>query len=293
MAAISKFLQKTFGRSWIKRPVGQLSVADDRVFFQKEHKCPECNTELDSEQLKRDLYVCSSCQHHFRISAPERLCFLADNGEYHEFSADLQSLNPLDFPQYEAKVRGSQQKTGLSEAVQTVICRIEGREAVVGIMNFQFLGGSMGSVVGEKIARAMLLAAQRELPCILFTASGGARMHEGIFSLMQMAKTSHTAALLEQCGQPLFIVLTDPTTGRVTASFAMLGDVTLAEPDALIGFAGPRVIEGIMKQNLPKGFQRAEFQLEKGFVDKIVPRSDLRRTLALLIDTHKQEGGKN
>ncbi|MGI9255628.1 MAG: acetyl-CoA carboxylase carboxyltransferase subunit beta, partial [Salinispira sp.] len=173
---------------------------------------------------------------------------------------------------------------------QTAVCHIEGRRTVVGIMNFQFLGGSMGSVVGEKIARAMLLAAERELPCILFTASGGARMHEGIFSLMQMAKTSHTAALLEQSGQPLFIVLTDPTTGGVTASFAMLGDVTLAEPDALIGFAGPRVIEGIMKQKLPAGFQKSEFQLEKGFVDKIVPRQELRRTLAYLIDTHRQGG---
>ena len=290
--SIARFLQKTLGPSWKKIDVGELSVADDRVFFQKEHKCPNCSNQLDSEQLKRDLYVCSSCQHHFRISAPERLRFLADNGEYHEFSTDLQSMNPLSFPEYEEKVRVCQQKTGLKEAVQTVICRIEGREVVVGIMNFQFLGGSMGSVVGEKIARAMLLASQRELPCILFTASGGARMHEGIFSLMQMAKTSHTAAILEECGQPLFIVLTDPTTGGVTASFAMLGDVTLAEPEALIGFAGPRVIEGIMKQKLPAGFQRAEFQLEKGFIDKVVPRSELRKTLAFLIDSHQQEGGK-
>ena len=292
---ISKFLQKTIGWKGFRKKYAptEFSVGDDRVFFQKEHKCPSCNHELNSEQLKSDLYVCPSCQHHFRISAPERLRFLADNGKYHEFSTNLQSMNPLDFPDYEAKVASSQQKTGLKEAVQTVICHIEGREAVVGIMNFQFLGGSMGSVVGEKIARAMLLAAQRELPCILFTASGGARMHEGIFSLMQMAKTSHSAALLEQCGQPLFIVLTDPTTGGVTASFAMLGDVTLAEPDALIGFAGPRVIEGIMKHKLPPGFQKAEFQLEKGFVDKIVLRRDLRKTLALLIDAHQQEGGKN
>ncbi|WP_053335759.1 acetyl-CoA carboxylase, carboxyltransferase subunit beta [Salinispira pacifica] len=268
------------------------SVADDRGFLQKEHKCPSCNAQLDSELLKQNFYVCSQCGHHFRISAPERLRFLADNGEYQEFSSDLQTVNPLEFPEYEEKVKKSQQKTGLNEAVQTVLCRIEGREAVVGIMNFQFLGGSMGSVVGEKIARAILLAAQRGLPCILFTASGGARMHEGIFSLMQMAKTSHAAALLEQVGQPLFIVLTDPTTGGVTASFAMLGDVTLAEPNALIGFAGPRVIEGIMKQKLPIGFQRAEFQQEKGFVDKIVPRSQLRKTLAFLIDAHSYEGGK-
>lgn len=286
---VAKLIQKIFRK---KMKFSDFSVADDRGFLQKEHKCPSCNAQLDSELLKQNFYVCSQCGHHFRISAPERLRFLADNGEYQEFSSDLQTVNPLEFPEYEEKVKKSQQKTGLNEAVQTVLCRIEGREAVVGIMNFQFLGGSMGSVVGEKIARAILLAAQRGLPCILFTASGGARMHEGIFSLMQMAKTSHAAALLEQVGQPLFIMLTDPTTGGVTASFAMLGDVTLAEPNALIGFAGPRVIEGIMKQKLPVGFQRAEFQQEQGFVDKIVPRSQLRKTLAFLIDAHSYEGGK-
>lgn len=285
---VSKLVQRLFGK---KMKFTDLSVNDDRIFLRQEHKCPSCSAHLDADQLKQNMYVCPQCTHHFRISAPERLRFLADNGEYQEFSDDLKSLNPLDFPEYEEKVRASAQKTGLNEAVQTAVCRIEGREAVVGIMNFQFLGGSMGSVVGEKIARAILLAAQRGLPCILFTASGGARMHEGIFSLMQMAKTSHAAALLEQTGQPLFIVLNDPTTGGVTASFAMLGDVTLAEPNALIGFAGPRVIEGIMKQKLPAGFQRSEFQLEKGFVDKIVHRQDMRRTLAFLIDAHSV-GGK-
>lgn len=281
---VAKLIQRVFGK---KMKFTDLSVKDDRSFFQKEHKCPSCGAQLDAEELARNMYVCHHCGHHFRISAPERLRFLADGGVYQEFSDDLKSLNPLNFPDYEEKVRSSAQKTGLNEAIQTAVCKIEGREAVVGIMNFQFLGGSMGSVVGEKIARAMLLAAERELPCVLFTASGGARMHEGIFSLMQMAKTSHAAALLEQMGQPLIIVLTDPTTGGVTASFAMLGDVTLAEPNARIGFAGPRVIEGIMKQRLPAGFQMAEFQLEKGFVDAITPRSELRKTLAFLFDSHK------
>ncbi len=288
-SSVAKLIHKIFGK---KMKFADQVVADDRVFLQKEHKCPSCGVQLEADQLKRNLFVCPRCSHHFRISAPERLRFLADNGEYQEFSADLKSLNPLDFPDYDEKVRATQQKTGLPEAVQTVMCSIEGRQAVVGIMNFQFLGGSMGSVAGEKIARAILLAAQRNLPCILFTASGGARMHEGIYSLMQMAKTSHAAALLEQVGQPLFIVLTDPTTGGVTASFAMLGDVTLAEPNALIGFAGPRVIEGIMKQKLPANFQSSEFQQEKGFVDKIVPRHELGKTLAFLMETHRVEGGR-
>jgi acetyl-CoA carboxylase carboxyl transferase subunit beta len=153
-------------------------------------------------------------------------------------------------------------------------------------MSFAFMGGSMGSVVGERIARAILYAADREMPCVLFAASGGAPMQEGIFSLMQMAKTSHAAALLADAGRPLFVVLTDPTTGGVTASIAMLGDVTLAEPNALIGFAGPRVIEGTIRQKLPPGFQRSEFQRDKGFVDAVVPRNELRSTLVYLIDTH-------
>jgi len=180
--------------------------------------------------------------------------------------------------------------TGLEEAVITGIGSIEGKQISLAVMSFQFMGGSMGSVVGEKITRSILTGIKRNLPVVIFTASGGARMQEGIFSLMQMAKTSHAAARLEEVGMPLFIVLTDPTTGGVTASFAMLGDVTLAEPGALIGFAGRRVIEGTIKQNLPESFQRSKFLLEKGFIDLIVERKELRPTLSYLIETHSPKG---
>ncbi len=261
-------------------------TVDDRVFLQKEHRCPACSKPVENDKLKDNAFVCYHCNHHFRISAPERLRLLADNGEYQEFSAGLSTLNPLDFPEYEERYAAAREKSGLDEAVKTVVCKMKGREAVVIVMSFQFMGGSMGSVVGEKITRAILLAAQRGLPCVLFTASGGARMQEGIFSLMQMAKTSHAIALLERTGMPLFVVLTDPTTGGVTASFAMLGDVTLAEPEALIGFAGPRVIEGTIKQKLPEGFQRSEFLQQKGFVDRVVDRKAMKDMLAFLIDAH-------
>jgi acetyl-CoA carboxylase carboxyl transferase subunit beta len=205
---------------------------------------------------------------------------------FHEFCADIESLNPLDFPEYEQKLGLSKKKSGLNEAIVTGICRIEGGEVVLGIMAFQFMGGSMGSAVGEKVARAMLLGAEKKIPVIIFTASGGARMQEGILSLMQMAKTSAAASVLEENRVPYFIVLTDPTSGGVTASYAMLGDIILAEPAALVGFAGRRVIEGTLKQKLPENFQLAEFQQEKGFVDAIINRKDLRKTLAFLIKTH-------
>lgn len=289
-ANIESFFQKLLPKA--KRNL-QYGIVDDRVFVQKEHKCPACNKPVETDQLKENAFVCYHCNYHFRISAPERLRLLADNGEYQEFSAGLSSINPLDFPEYEERFTAAKEKSGLDEAVKTVVCKISGREAVVIVMSFQFMGGSMGSVVGEKITRAILLAAQRGLPCILFTASGGARMQEGIYSLMQMAKTSHAIALLERTQMPLIVILTDPTTGGVTASFAMLGDVTLAEPEALIGFAGPRVIEGTIKQKLPEGFQRAEFLQDKGFVDRVVPRKELKKTLSFLIDAHlKVQGGK-
>ncbi|MFW5975655.1 MAG: acetyl-CoA carboxylase, carboxyltransferase subunit beta [Alkalispirochaetaceae bacterium] len=259
---------------------------DDRSFLEKKHSCPSCQHHIEEADLARNLFVCPQCSYHFRINAWERIRFLLDNGEFHEFSANLQTLNPIDFPGYDDRIRQAREKSSLDEAVTIGTGSILSREAVLAIMSFQFLGGSMGSVVGEKVARAILHAVDRELPCILFAASGGARMQEGIYSLMQMAKTSHAIALLGKARLPLFVVLTDPTTGGVTASFAMLGDVTLAEPGALIGFAGPRVIEGTIKQKLPPGFQRSEFQMDKGFVDAVVPRSELKSTLAFLIDTH-------
>ncbi|HEQ72239.1 MAG TPA: acetyl-CoA carboxylase carboxyltransferase subunit beta [Spirochaetia bacterium] len=264
----------------------RIKDGDDRLFFERKHSCPACHENLDQKELEAALYVCPSCDHHFRITPWERIKFLADGGVFHEFSADLESANPLSFPNYEDKLDSSIKKSGLKEAIVTGICRIEGKETVLAIMAFEFLGGSMGSVVGEKVTRAMLTAAEKHIPIIIFTASGGARMHEGIFSLMQMAKTSGAAALLNQLGVPFFIVLTDPTTGGVTASYAMLGDVILAEPGALVGFAGRRVVDGTIKEKLPDNFQTAEFQLEKGFVDAIVPRREMRKTLAYLIDTH-------
>jgi acetyl-CoA carboxylase carboxyl transferase subunit beta len=225
----------------------------------------------------------------------ERLLYLADPGSFREFSANLRSLNPIDLAGYEEKLSEAEAKARMKDAVITGTCTIEGKPLILGLMSFAFMGGSMGSVVGEKVCRAMLRGADEKIPVILYTTSGGARMQEGIFSLMQMAKTSSAAAELDKAGVPLFIVLCDPTTGGVTASFAMLGDLILAEPGALIGFAGPRVIEGTIRQTLPAGFQRAEFQLEKGFVDIIVPRKDQKRTLSALIDLHKNgacpEGG--
>lgn len=265
---------------------------DDRSFLEKKHGCPSCQQHIEEADLARSLYVCPECGYHFRISAWERIRLLMDNGEFHEFSANLTTLNPIEFPGYDDRIRQSREKSGLEEAVTIGTGSILSREAVFALMSFQFMGGSMGSVVGEKIARAVLHAVDERLPCIIFAASGGARMQEGIYSLMQMAKTSHALALLKKARLPLFVVLTDPTTGGVTASYAMLGDVTLAEPGALIGFAGPRVIEGTIKQKLPPGFQRSEFQMEKGFVDAVVPRGELKSTLAFLIDTHLQGVGK-
>jgi acetyl-CoA carboxylase carboxyl transferase subunit beta len=221
----------------------------------------------------------------------ERIRYLTDPGSFTEFSANLSSLNPIDLAGYEEKLSEAELKAQMKDAVITGSCSIENRPLILALMSFNFMGGSMGSVVGEKVSRAMLKAVEEKLPLVIFTTSGGARMQEGIFSLLQMAKTSSAAAELDKAGIPFFVVLCDPTTGGVTASFAMLADVTLAEPGALIGFAGPRVIEGTIRQTLPEGFQRAEFQLEKGFVDLIVKRQDQRRTLALLMDMHRSEAG--
>ncbi len=197
------------------------------------------------------------------------------------------SLNPIDFPEYEQKIAALQKKTGLADAVVVGECKIHKERCIIGVMDSHFMMASMGSVVGEKITRAFEMAEEKKLPLILFTASGGARMQEGIVSLMQMAKTSGAAARLSQAGVPYITVLTDPTTGGVTASFAMLGDIIIAEPKVLVGFAGRRVIEGTIRQRLPEDFQSAEFMLEKGFTDMIVDRFSLRRTLAHLIRLHR------
>jgi acetyl-CoA carboxylase carboxyl transferase subunit beta len=218
----------------------------------------------------------------------ERIQYLTDPGTFVEFSENLSSLNPIDLIGYEEKLSEAEAKAQMKDAVITGTCKIEGKDLILGLMSFNFMGGSMGSVVGEKVCRALLRGVETALPVVIFTNSGGARMQEGIFSLLQMAKTSSAVAELDKAGLPFFIVLCDPTTGGVTASFAMLADITLAEPGALIGFAGPRVIEGTIRESLPEGFQRAEFQLDKGFVDLIVKRQDQRRILKALLDLHTQ-----
>jgi acetyl-CoA carboxylase carboxyl transferase subunit beta len=249
--------------------------------------CPGCGAAQDKKAISEALNTCPACAHHYRMEPRERIAYIADPESFIEFSANLHSLNPIDLLGYEEKITQAQEKARMKDAVITGACSIEGKPVVLGLMSFNFMGGSMGSVVGEKVSRAMLKGAQEKLPVILYTTSGGARMQEGIFSLMQMAKTSSAAAELDRAEVPFFVVLCDPTTGGVTASFAMLADITIAEPGALIGFAGPRVIEGTIRQSLPEGFQRAEFQLEKGFVDMISPRKEQRALLSRLIDFHK------
>ncbi len=244
--------------------------------------CVQCKKDVVLDEHK----ICPYCNFHFPLTPKERLALFADEGTFVEMAEGMQSVNPIALAGYEDKLKENQKKSSLSDAVSIGKCSVEGQKVVVGIMSFSFMGGSMGSVVGEKITQAIIEGCLEREPVILFTASGGARMQEGIFSLMQMAKTASAAALLEETRTPLFIVLTNPTTGGVTASFAMLGDVILAEPGAVIGFAGPRVIEGTIREKLPEGFQRSEFQLQKGFVDMIVSREKLRSTLSYLIKTH-------
>lgn len=249
--------------------------------------CPICKAESSQETINANLKVCPSCGYHYRMEPKERVAYLADENTFDEFCTNMTSLNPISMQGYEEKLNEAEKKSNLSEAVVTGTCSIEQIPVVLALMSFSFMGGSMGSVVGEKITRALLKGVETKRPVIIYTTSGGARMQEGIFSLMQMAKTASAAAELDRAGLPLFIVLCDPTTGGVTASFAMLGDIAIAEPGALIGFAGPRVIEGTIKQTLPDGFQRAEFQQDKGFVDIISARKDQRSLLVKLLKAHK------
>ena len=249
-------------------------------------KCDDCGEILYFKELERNLHVCPKCNHHFRIDAPRYVDILIDAGSFEEFAAGVTSRDPLAFKdskKYIDRIRDAREKTGLGEAVLTGTGTIEGIPVVVGIMDFRFIGGSMASAVGEKIARATQRAIADRRPLILLTASGGARMMEGILSLMQMAKTSVLLARLQDARVPYIAVLTDPTTGGVTASFAQLGDIILAEPRALIGFAGPRVIRETVAQELPEGFQRSEFLLEHGFIDEIVSRDELKSTIARML----------
>lgn len=254
-------------------------------------KCDSCKEILYKEDVHKNYSVCPNCGKHFRISARRRLEQIVDENTFEEMDSNLQTTDPLQFEGYTKKIALLQEKTKINEAVKTGIGKINGEQAVIAIMDGNFLMGSMGCVVGEKITRAIETAIEKRLPLIMFCVSGGARMQEGIISLMQMAKTSSALAKLDDAGLLYISVLTDPTTGGVTASFAMLGDIILAEPDALIGFAGPRVIKQTLKQKLPEGFQRSEFLLEHGFIDKIVTRKDMKDTLSQILKLHK--GGNN
>ncbi len=250
--------------------------------------CTQCEEYIYLQQVEENLNCCPLCDEHFRVGGPRRIEITADPGSFVEFAADLQPKDVLGFVDgkgpYDQKLVKSQAKTKRNDACIVGHCRIQGIQVVLATLDFDFLGGSMGHVVGEKVALALETALADDLPCIIFSASGGARMHEGALSLMQMAKTSAAVHRFKERGRtPYISVLTHPTTGGVTASYAALGDIIIAEPKALIGFAGPRVIKETIRQDLPDGFQRAEFLVEKGFVDKVVARSDMRETVATIL----------
>ncbi|MEQ8328946.1 MAG: acetyl-CoA carboxylase, carboxyltransferase subunit beta [Longimicrobiales bacterium] len=272
--------------AWFRKDKKPLKAQDKRdvpgdVF----DKCQGCGEILYRERLAQNLNVCPTCGHHLRISAEEYLELLLDEGTFQEMDAGLRAADPLgfrDLKPYRDRIAAAEAK-GKTEAVRSGLGELDGMPVALAVMDFSFIGGSMGSVVGEKIARAAHAALDRRIPLLVVSASGGARMQEGIYSLMQMAKTSTVLARLHEQGIPFISILTHPTTGGVTASFAMLGDVNLAEPAALIGFAGPRVIEETIKQELPSGFQRSEFLLEHGMVDRVVDRRELKETIALLL----------
>jgi len=249
-------------------------------------KCSCCQHSDTEDTFRANYFICPVCGHHLRISAQYRLKLVCDDGQYHEINRKLIGKDPLIFPDYDKKLKELRASTDLEEAVITVVGTIGGVKTVLACLDSRFLMGSMGTAVGEKITRAIEYATKNRLPLIIFSASGGARMQEGIYSLMQMAKTSAALARHDNAGLLFISVLTHPTTGGVTASFASLGDIILAEPDALIGFAGPRVIEQTIKQKLPDGFQRSEFQQTQGFVDHVVPRNELRETLQSLLRMH-------
>ena len=250
-------------------------------------KCPECDTALYNRELKESLHVCIHCDHHFRLNARKRLETLFDDGKYEKLDEEVVSADPLEFVDskpYKERIEQAQKKSGLPEAIVSGKGKVGGYDVFAGAMDMSFIGGSMGSAVGEKITRLIERAIKTRGAVVIFSASGGARMQEGTLSLMQMAKISAALSQLHEARLPYISVLTDPTTGGVTASFAMLGDVNIAEPKALIGFAGPRVIEQTIRQKLPKGFQRSEFLLEHGMLDMVVDRRELRDKIIRVLD---------
>ena len=250
------------------------------------YKCPRCSSVEFMEDFEGNRKVCSNCNYHSRVTAWERLSMTVDKNSFEEFDKDMKSVNPISFPQYDEKQKKIREATGLVDAVVTGVALIRGYKTVIAVMDSNYMMASMGSVVGEKITRAFEYATDNNMPIIVFTASGGARMQEGIVSLMQMAKTSGAVARHSAAGLLYITVLTDPTTGGVTASFASLGDIIIAEPKVLVGFAGRRVIEGTIKQRLPDDFQSAEFMLDAGFVDMIVERKRMRSVLSRLFKLH-------
>ena len=252
-------------------------------------KCNTCKAIIYKKEVT-EYKLCPNCDAHFRMNTAERIAITCDEGSFEEFDQNMHPKNPMNYPEYDQVIKKAQDKSGIKEAVVTGRCTIHGQKTVLAIMDSHFMMGSMGSVVGEKITRAVEYATKHRLTIIIFTTSGGARMQEGIISLMQMAKVSEALGRHDAAGLLYVTVLTDPTTGGVTASFAMLGDIILSEPKALIGFAGQRVIKGTIHQDLPEGFQRAEFQLEHGFVDRIVHREKLRNELGKILRLHSQTG---
>ncbi|MDA3844643.1 MAG: acetyl-CoA carboxylase, carboxyltransferase subunit beta [Candidatus Kapabacteria bacterium] len=250
-------------------------------------KCPNCSELIFKNQLEENLFCCTKCNHHFRVGSSEYIKLIFDEGSFTETETNLVSADPLGFvdsKKYTDRIVAMNKKTGLNDALTTGHGTINGKEVSLGCMNFNYIGGSMGAVVGEKFYRAAKYAIKQKTPLIIISATGGARMQEAALALMQMAKTAAILAELSEAGLPFISILTDPTTGGVSASYGMLGDIIIAEPGALIGFAGPRVIEETIRRKLPKGFQRSEFLLEKGFVDMIVPRNQLKQKLSEAID---------
>jgi acetyl-CoA carboxylase carboxyl transferase subunit beta len=275
--------------AWFKRETGELDTSGEKRVKTEGLwvKCENCRQIIWKKDLEENMNVCPKCEQHFRIDARTRLAQLLDENQYEVFDANLSSTDPLkfvDLKPYSSRLKNAQKETGLKDAVINAQGRLMGRPVIASVMEYSFIGGSMGAVVGEAIARAVERAADSKTPLIIVSASGGARMMEGVISLMQLAKISSALTKLDKAKVPYISLLTDPTTGGVTASFAMLGDLNIAEPGALIGFAGPRVIEQTIRQKLPSGFQRSEFLLQHGMLDAVVPRKQLKPYIARALD---------
>ena len=274
---------------WFKRKLKGINTSTTEKKETPEglwYKCPKCNTVVSTEDHSLSLHVCANCGHHDKIGSKEYFAIIFDDNKFKELDANLTSSNPLNFEdtkKYSDRIVATQKKTNLKDAARSAVGKVNNQNLVVTCMDFDFIGGSMGSVVGEKIARAIDYSIKHKMPFLMISKSGGARMMEPAFSLMQMAKTSAKLSLLSKARIPYISLLTDPTTGGVTASFAMLGDLNIAEPNALIGFAGPRVVKETIGKDLPEGFQTSEFVLEHGFLDLIVERKDLKEKLSQLI----------